>query len=204
MSNKTSFCYEFVNKKVIQCWKSFKEPKICVFSKRRYEEYIYPVRHWVKNIYIYIYIYILKRVMHIRISWDWIEFSWINELFSPWYDFFLFFLNLKLLILYWGITDWQCCGTFRWTASGLSHTYTCINSLSTPLFHPAKSLQSCPTLCDPIDGSPPGSSIHGILQARVLEWGAIAFSTVPSMLPHNIQQSSMCYTIYPVGYPFYL
>ena len=40
----------------------------------------------------------------------------------------------------------------------------------------AKSLQSCPTLCDPIDGSTPGSSIHRILQARVLEWGAIAFS----------------------------
>ena len=33
----------------------------------------------------------------------------------------------------------------------------------------AKSLQSCPTLCDPIDGSPPGSSVHGIFQARVLE-----------------------------------
>ena len=40
----------------------------------------------------------------------------------------------------------------------------------------AKSFQSCPTLCDPIDGSPPGSSIHGIFQVRVLEWGAIAFS----------------------------
>ena len=40
----------------------------------------------------------------------------------------------------------------------------------------AKSLQSCPTLCDPTDGSPPGSPIPGILQARVLEWGAIAFS----------------------------
>ena len=40
----------------------------------------------------------------------------------------------------------------------------------------AKSLQSCPTLCDPIDSSPPGSSIHGIFQARVLEWGAISFS----------------------------
>ena len=40
----------------------------------------------------------------------------------------------------------------------------------------AKSLQSCLTLCDPIDGSPPGSSIHGISQARVLEWGAVAFS----------------------------
>ena len=40
----------------------------------------------------------------------------------------------------------------------------------------AKSLQLCPTLCDPIDGCPPGSSVHGIFQARVLEWGAIAFS----------------------------
>ena len=41
---------------------------------------------------------------------------------------------------------------------------------------PAKSLQSCPTLCDPIDGSPPGSPVPGILQARTLEWVAIAFS----------------------------
>ena len=40
----------------------------------------------------------------------------------------------------------------------------------------AKSLQSCPTLCDPIDGSPPGSPIPGILQARTLEWIAISFS----------------------------
>ena len=40
----------------------------------------------------------------------------------------------------------------------------------------AKSLQSCPTLCDPIDSSPPGSPIPGILQARVMEWGAITFS----------------------------
>ena len=40
----------------------------------------------------------------------------------------------------------------------------------------AKSLQSCPTLCDPRDGSPPGSSVPGILQARILEWVAISFS----------------------------
>ena len=40
----------------------------------------------------------------------------------------------------------------------------------------AKSLQSCPTLCDPIDGSPPGSAVPGILQARTLDWGAISFS----------------------------
>ena len=40
----------------------------------------------------------------------------------------------------------------------------------------AKLLQSCPTLCDPIDGSPPGSPVPGILQARILEWVAISFS----------------------------
>ena len=40
----------------------------------------------------------------------------------------------------------------------------------------AKSFQSCPTLCNPINGSPPGSSVPGILQARILEWVAISFS----------------------------
>ena len=40
----------------------------------------------------------------------------------------------------------------------------------------AKSLQSCPTLCDPTNGSPPGSPVPGILQARTLEWVAISFS----------------------------
>ena len=40
----------------------------------------------------------------------------------------------------------------------------------------AKSLESCPTLCDPRDGSPPGSPVPGILQARILEWVAISFS----------------------------
>ena len=53
----------------------------------------------------------------------------------------------------------------------------------------AKSLQSCPTLFDPIDGSPPGSSVPGIFQARVLEWVAIAFSmyifVFPSFCRHN-------------------
>ena len=46
----------------------------------------------------------------------------------------------------------------------------------------AKSLQSCQTLGDPMDGSLPGSSIHGIFQARALEWGAIAFSFVRTLL----------------------
>ena len=40
----------------------------------------------------------------------------------------------------------------------------------------AKSLQSCPTLCDPLDGSPPGSPVPGILKVRTLEWVAMSFS----------------------------
>ena len=44
--------------------------------------------------------------------------------------------------------------------------------------HAAKYLQSCPTLCDPIDGSPPGSPVPGILQARTQEWVAISFSNI--------------------------
>ena len=48
-----------------------------------------------------------------------------------------------------------------------------------PIAAAAKSLQSCPTLCDRIDGRPPGSPIPGILQARTLEWVSIAFSGDP-------------------------
>ena len=48
--------------------------------------------------------------------------------------------------------------------------------------------QSCPTLSDPMDCSPPGSSVHGILQARVLEWGAIAFS---GLLQHHSSNASI-------------
>ena len=48
-------------------------------------------------------------------------------------------------------------------------------TLVMPAAAAAKSLQSCPTLCDPIDGSPPGSPDPGILQARTLEWVAISF-----------------------------
>ena len=50
----------------------------------------------------------------------------------------------------------------------------------------AELLQSCLTLCDPIDGSPPGSSIPGILQARTLEWVAIAFGLYPDLLSYSI------------------
>ena len=55
----------------------------------------------------------------------------------------------------------------------------------------AKSLLSCPTLCDPIDGSPPGSPIPGISQARILEWVAISFSYLLSRSTHIVANSNI-------------
>ena len=76
---------------------------------------------------------------------------------------------------------WQA--TIHGVAKELDMTYQLNNNNNKPTQHcketaaaAAKSLQSYPTLCDPIDGSPPGSPIPGILQARTLEWVAIAFS----------------------------
>ena len=57
------------------------------------------------------------------------------------------------------------------------HHLTNISPFLPPTAAAAKSHQSCPTLCDPIDGSPPGPAVPGILQARILEWVAIAFFT---------------------------
>ena len=61
----------------------------------------------------------------------------------------------------------------------LSHPYmTTGKTIALTMLCYAKSLQSCPTLCDSIDGSPPGSPVPEILQARTLEWVAISFSTI--------------------------
>ena len=62
-------------------------------------------------------------------------------------------------------------GGFKITADG-----DCSHEIKRRLLLAAKSLQSCPTLCNPIDSSPPGSPVPGILQARTLEWVAISFS----------------------------
>ena len=57
----------------------------------------------------------------------------------------------------------------------------------------AKLLQSCPTLCDPIDGSPPGSPVPGILQARTLEWVAISsVKSQPCFLASNAMEDTDC------------
>ena len=66
-----------------------------------------------------------------------------------------------------------------WHSPGIKHELTAdltVKRESTAAAAAAKSFQSCPTLCNPIDGSPPGSPIPGILQARTREWVAISFS----------------------------
>ena len=65
---------------------------------------------------------------------------------------------------------------FHWSMSVIMPVPHCFDYCLFAAAAAAKSLQLCPTLCDPIDGSPPGSPIPGILQARTLEWGATAFS----------------------------
>ena len=71
---------------------------------------------------------------------------------------------------------WGHLGGAFWKSSASNRTLLARSS-SCPLAAAAAAwLQSCPTLCDPIDGSPPGSPVPGILQARTLEWAAISFS----------------------------
>ena len=69
-----------------------------------------------------------------------------------------------------------------------------VHSLPPSAAEAAKSLQSCPTLYDPIDGSPPGSPVHGIFQARVLEWGAIAFSKAWKWKVKSLSRVRLCAT----------
>ena len=89
--------------------------------------------------------------------------------------------HLKNLVISWG---WLLKASSKTMLSGLLSASKVLNTSHLHMFSSstyaataaAESLQSCPTLCDPMDCSPPGFSIHGILQARTLEWVAISFS----------------------------
>ena len=90
----------------------------------------------------------------------------VHMVYLPWPSFFYYY--------YWSIIGLQHCISFCCTMKWVRNMYTHAAGAAAA----AKSLQSCLTLCDPIDRSPPGSSVPGILQARTLEWVAIAFSDV--------------------------
>ena len=92
------------------------------------------------------------------------EYSGLISFRMDWFDFLAVQGTLKCLLQYhsWKASILQCSASINGAAAAAAA---------------AKSLQSYPTLCNPIDGSPPGSSIPGILQARTLEWVAISFSS---------------------------
>ena len=76
---------------------------------------------------------------------------------------------------HWRTSAWLCCKQAALDSPPTQPQQCLVFSINPAAA--AKSLQSCPTLCDPIDGSPPGSPVPGILQARTLEWVAISFSS---------------------------
>ena len=96
----------------------------------------------------------------------------------------MLFIHLFLAVLgLRGCRLFSSCGEWGLLSSAVHVLLTVVvNHILNIILHAAaaaaKSLQSCLTLSDPMDCSPPGSSAHGVFQARVLEWGAIAFSDV--------------------------
>ena len=95
--------------------------------------------------------------------------SYLNLSFSiSWCISILFFSSLR------GQQQCNNCLGYKWRQKekSLQNGFIFTAAAATA----AKSLQSCPTLCDPIDGNPPGSAVPGILQSRTLEWVAISFS----------------------------
>ena len=104
-----------------------------------------------------------------------VTFSTINHVPSCDFSYFLdIFFYLELLLCFSGLCQQLCLylQIFTHLPKCLHPSQCFVHSTAAT----AKSLQSCPTLCDPIDGSPPGSPVPGILQARTLEWVAISFS----------------------------
>ena len=127
---------------------------------------------WIKNITLYVKhpSLLFKSMLFI---WCWLSFN-------------------TFLYFYWSVADLQCCVSFRCTVKWMSlYIYPLFviqtiteywvgfsvlhSSFLLTCFMYAKSLQSCLTLCKTVDYSPPGFSVHGILQARILEWVAVSY-----------------------------
>ena len=90
------------------------------------------------------------------------------------------------------------CDAIRPSVRKVTFSAVSIPSASDKVKSESEVAQSCPTLCDPMDCSPPGSSIHGIFQARILEWVAISFSRGSSRPKDRTQVSRIagrCFTV---------
>ena len=83
--------------------------------------------------------------------------------------------QLPLTTFYWSKADLQCCVSFMCTKKWSSHTYIWLN-IYMCIYMKVLVIQLCLTLCGPMNCSPSGSSVHGILQTRILEWDAMSFS----------------------------
>ena len=128
----------------------------------------------------------------------------------PWFHMCLLCEGLLLYfnaVMWITITFWGCplCGLT--ISSGWARDRRCLTlerliaAAAAAAAAAAKSLQLCPTLCDPIDGSPPGSPIPGILQARTLEWVAISFSNAWKW---KVKVKSLINEVTPFPSPEYL
>ena len=115
------------------------------------------------------------------------EYSGLVSLRIDWFDLLAFQGSLKSLLQHHSlkVSILQCSDFFYCPALTSIHDYWKDHAAAAA----AKSLQLCPTLCDPIDGSPPGSPVPGILQARTLEWVAISFSNVWKWSESEVAQS---------------
>ena len=104
--------------------------------------------------------------------------EWINKMWYTHTTNYYSILKRKKVLQYNQEEPWE--HYVKWdksvTKRQLLYVYIHTSTVCTTAAAAAESLQSCPTLCDPIDGSPPGSPVSGILQARTLEWVAISFS----------------------------
>ena len=105
---------------------------------------------YILRAYIYLFTLIAQSVKNLPAMWEaWVPFLGGKDPLE------------KEMETYSSILTWEIHGQGDWWVTAAAA---------------AKSLQSCPTLCDPIDGSPPGPAVPMILQARTLEWVAISFS----------------------------
>ena len=138
--------------------------------------------------------------------------SYIHFFFPPIFDWLMPPLNVNILGL-----DISSIISTAFALSEILHLKHCVlavtlccshhyTSASLPVCFPcflraaaAKSLQSCPTLCDPTEGSPPSSPVPGILQARTLEWVAISFSNAGKWKVKSLSRSVVSNSSQPHG-----